>query len=91
MQIAAPSAAPRSSFLLGALGVKLPCAALATTGLPRNRDAAPRVPDALEHARSVKVRRAAVEALAMIADPADHAVFLQNLTDKADRLGRAHA
>jgi len=40
------------------------------------------VRDALEHARSVKVRRAALEALAMIADPADHAIFLQNLPTK---------
>jgi HEAT repeat protein len=58
--------------------------ALETTGLLRNREAAPKVRDALEHARTVKVRRAALEALAMIADPADHAIFLQNLSDKDD-------
>jgi HEAT repeat protein len=83
-KIGDPEAAPRFSFLLGDLSEKIQVQALETTGLLRNRDAAPKVRDALEHARSVKVRRAALEALAMIADPADHAIFLQNLSDKDD-------
>jgi len=83
-KIGDPEAAPRFSFLLGDLQEKIQVQALETTGLLRNREAAPRVRDALEHARTVKVRRAALEALAMIADPADHAIFLQNLTDKDD-------
>ena len=83
-KIGDPESAPRISFLLGDLEEKIQVQALETTGLLRNRDAAPKVRDALEHARTVKVRRAALEALAMIADPADHAVFLQNLSDKDD-------
>ena len=83
-KIGDPEAAPRFSFLLGDLEEKIQVQALETTGLLRNREAAPKVRDALEHARSVKVRRAALEALAMIADPADHAIFLQNLSDKDD-------
>ncbi len=83
-KIGDPAAAPRISFLLGDLSEKIQVQALETTGLLRNRDAAPKVRDALEHARTVKVRRAALEALAMIADPADHAIFLQNLSDKDD-------
>jgi len=83
-KIGDPEAAPRISFLLRDLQEKIQVQALETTGLLRNREAAPQVRDALEHARTVKVRRAALEALAMIADPADHAVFLQNLSDKDD-------
>jgi HEAT repeat protein len=83
-KIGDPAAAPRISFLLGDLEEKIQVQALETTGLLRNREAAPKVRDALEHARTVKVRRAALEALAMIADPADHAIFLQNLSDKDD-------
>ncbi|MEO8049717.1 MAG: HEAT repeat domain-containing protein [Acidobacteriota bacterium] len=83
-KIGDPSAASRISFLLTDLEEKIQIQALDTTGLLRNRDAAPRVRDALEHARSVKVRRAALQALAMIADPADHAVFVQNLPDRDD-------
>jgi HEAT repeat protein len=83
-KIGDPESAPRISFLLGDLEEKIQVQALETTGLLRNREAAPKVRDALEHARTVKVRRAALEALAMIADPADHAIFLQNLSDKDD-------
>jgi HEAT repeat protein len=83
-KIGDPESAPRFSFLLGDLEEKIQVQALETTGLLRNREAAPKVRDALEHARTVKVRRAALEALAMIADPADHAIFLQNLSDKDD-------
>lgn len=83
-KIGDPAAAPRISFLLRDLQEKIQVQALETTGLLRNREAAPQVRDALEHARTVKVRRAALEALAMIADPADHAIFLQNLSDKDD-------
>jgi HEAT repeat protein len=88
-KIGDPAAAPRFSFLLGDLEEKIQIQALETTGLLRNRDAAPQVRDALAHARSVKVRRAALEALAMIADPADHAIFLQYLTDKDDQIRAA--
>jgi HEAT repeat protein len=83
-KIGDPAAAPRISFLLGDLDEKIQIQALETTGLLRNKDAAPRVRDALAHARTVKVKRAALEALGQIADPADHALFLQNLNDKDD-------
>lgn len=89
-KIGDPEAAPRIAFLLRDLQEKIQVQALETTGLLRNRDAAPEVRDALEHARSVKVRRAALAALAMLADPADHGIFAQNLSDK-DELVRAAA
>jgi HEAT repeat protein len=88
-KIGDPAAAPRISFLLRDLQEKIQVQALETTGLLRNQEAAPQVRDALGHARGVKVKRAALEALAMLADPADHALFLENLHDKDDQLRAA--
>jgi len=86
-----PSAAPRISFLLGDLDDKIQTAALETTGLLLNREAAPSVRDAMTHARNIKVRRAALEALAMLADPPDHAEFLRDLNDKDESMRAAAA
>ena len=86
-----PSAAPRISFLVHDLDDKIQIAALETTGLLLNRDAAPDVRDALDHARDIKVRRAALSALAMLGDPGDHATFLRDLSNKDDALRAAAA
>jgi HEAT repeat protein len=86
-----PSAAPRIAFLLGDLDDKIQTAALETTGLLLNRAAAPDVRSALAHARNIKVRRAALEALAMLADAPDHAEFLRDLNDKDESLRTAAA
>jgi hypothetical protein len=86
-----PAAAPRITFLLRDLEEKIQVAALTTTGILLNRDAEPDVRDALQHARSVKVRRAALTALAMLGTPADHAIFLGYLSDKDDNLRAAAA
>jgi HEAT repeat protein len=83
-KIGDPAAAPRVTFLLRDLAEKIRVEALETTGLLHNKDAAPEVRDALEHARSAKEKRAALEALAQIADPADRTLFLNNLQDKDD-------
>jgi len=90
-KIGDPTAAPRVTFLLRDLEEKIQVQALETTGLLRNKEAAPEVRDALNHARTVKVRRAALEALAMIADPADRTIFLNNLKDKDDGVRAAAA
>jgi HEAT repeat protein len=84
-----PSAAPRISFLLRDLEEKIQIAALTTTGVLRNQDAEPDVRDALQHTKNIKVRRAALAALAMLASPADHAIFLGYLPDKDDNLRSA--
>jgi HEAT repeat protein len=81
-----PSAAPRIAFLLRDLDDKIQIATLETTGLLRNRDAAPDVRDALEHARNIRVRRAALSALAMLGDTGDHDMFLRYLNDKDEAL-----
>ena len=81
-----PSAAPGITFLLRDLDDRIQIATLETTGLLRNRDAAPAVRDAMEHARNIKVRRAAMSALAMLSDGGDHAIFLRDLNDKDEAL-----
>ena len=86
-----PSAAPRIAFLLRDLEEKIQVAALETTGILRNREAGRDVRDALEHARTPRVRKAALTALAMIADPADHPIFMRYLPDKDDGLRAAAA
>jgi HEAT repeat protein len=86
-----PAAAPRISFLIRDLEQKIQIAALSTTGILLNRDAAPEVRDALQHAHDAKVRRAALTALAMLGTPADHAIFLGYLSDKDDSLRSAAA
>lgn len=86
-----PSAAPRISFLLRDLDDRIQIAALETNGILRNKDAAPDVRDALAHARNIKVHRAALGALAMLGDPADHASFMHDLNDKDDALRAAAA
>lgn len=86
-----PEAAPRIAFLLRDLDDKIQIAALETTGLLLNKSAAPDVRDALEHARNIKVRRAALSALAMLAVPADHDTFSRYLSDKDEALRGAAA
>jgi HEAT repeat protein len=63
---------------------KIQIAALSTTGILLNREAEPDVRDALQRTKSVKVRRAALTTLAMLAVPADHAILLTYLGDKDD-------
>jgi HEAT repeat protein len=86
-----PTAAPLIAFRLRDLEAKIQIAALTTTGILLNRDAEPDVRDALQHARDAKVRKAALTALAMLGTPADHAIFLQYLSDKDDNMRSAAA
>lgn len=81
-----PASAPRMSFLVRDLNDKIQIAALETTGILLNKEAAPDVRDALAHARNIKIRRAALEALAMLADLPDREMFLRYLNDKDDAL-----
>jgi HEAT repeat protein len=85
------SAAPRITFLLRDLDEKVQTQALEVTGLLRNKEAAPQVRDVYRVARTPKVRRAALEALAMLADPADHAVFISALGEKDEGVRAAAA
>ncbi len=86
-----PSAAPRIAFLLRDLDDKIQIAALETTGILQNKEAAPDVREALEHARNIRVRRAAMTTLAMLGDSGDHATFLRDLNDKDESIRSAAA
>ncbi len=84
-----PAAAPGITFLLKDLNEKIQIAALETTGLLRNREALPRMREALERARSNRVRRAALTAIAMIPEEASHPLYTRYLSDKDDGLRAA--
>ena len=86
-----PSAAPRIAFLLRDLNDRIQITALETTGILRNKDAAREVRDAMDHARNIKVRRAALTTLAMLGDTADRASFVRDLNDKDESLRAAAA
>jgi HEAT repeat protein len=81
-----PEAAPRVTFLLRDLDERIQITTLETTGILRNQTAAPAVRDALEHARTIKIRRAALSALAMLGENSDRAAFQRYLNDKDDGL-----
>jgi HEAT repeat protein len=86
-----PAAGPGLAFLLHDLDEKVRIAALDATGILRNQSAAPQVRDAVDHPLTPKTQRAALNALAMLADPADRGVFLRYLNDRDDGLRTASA
>lgn len=86
-----PSAAPRIYFLLRDLNERVQIAAIETTGLLRNSEALPQLRDALNGARGIKVRRAALTSIAMIPDESSRDLYLRYLADKDDGLRAAAA
>lgn len=86
-----PSAGPRITFLLRDLNDRVQVAAIETTGLLRNTGASPDLRDVLEHARSARVKRAALTALAMLPDPGNKPVYWKHFADKDDGLRGAAA
>jgi HEAT repeat protein len=86
-----PSVAPKIAFLLRDLNEKVQVAAIETTGMLLNKDALPQLRDALERARSARVRRAALGAIAMIPDEGSREAFSRYFTDKDDALRAAAA
>jgi len=82
---------PEIAFLLRDLDERVQVAAIETTGLLRNREALPQLRDVLEHARSEKVRRAALAALAMMPDEQNRPVFARYLAASDEWLRAAAA
>lgn len=76
------SAGPRVAFLANDFDERIQTTALETLGVLGARDSAPVVRRALNGAKNVRVRRAALGALAMMALPADRPIFQQYLSDK---------
>jgi HEAT repeat protein len=81
-----PAAAPAIEFLLRDPVDRIQATALETAGLLQDRAALPQARDALDHARSTKIRRAALEAVALMADASVHDVLRTWLTNKDDAL-----
>ena len=81
-----PSVAPSIAFLLRDLDEKVQATALETAGLLQNRAALPQVRDALDHTRSTKIRRAALEAIALMPDASVHDLLKSYLTSKDENL-----
>jgi HEAT repeat protein len=85
-----PSAGPAVGFLARDLDERIQITALETIGLLRSLDSAPDVRAALKGGKNLKIRRAAMEALAMLGIPGDRATF-QRDADSGDTEMRAAA
>lgn len=84
-----PSAGPSVSFLARDLDDKVQMTALETIGDLRSLDSAPQVRYAVTNARNKNIRRAALNALAMLAIPGDRSLFLQYTSDPDAQLRAA--
>jgi HEAT repeat protein len=85
------SAGPRIEFLLRDPDVKVQTTAIETVGLLRDKGALPQLIDALHHSGDARVRRAALESIAMLPDPSNRAIYAQYLTDKDEKMRAAAA
>ncbi len=86
-----PGVAPGIFYLLHDLDEKVQVAAIETTGLLQNKEALPELRNALERARSSRVRRAALTAIAMLPDESSRKVYSRYFTDRDDALRAAAA
>jgi HEAT repeat protein len=85
------SAGPRIQFLLRDPDVKVQSTAIEASGMLRNKAALPDLIDALRRARDARVRRAALEAIAMLPDPSSRPIYQQYLADKDEKMRAAAA
>ncbi len=84
-----PAAGPGVSPVATDLDERIQITALETIGILRSLPSAPNVRTALANARSVKVRRAALEALAMLGIAGDRSIFQQYAEDRDPELRAA--
>jgi HEAT repeat protein len=77
-----PSAGPGVSFLAHDLDDRVQATALETIGLLRSSQSAPDVRAALQSARNIRIRRAALDALAQLGQPQDRATFQRYAEDR---------
>lgn len=85
------SAGPRIEFLLRDPDVKVQSSAIEAVGVLRDKGALPALTDDLNHARDARIRHAALEAIAMLPDPANRPIYIQYLTDKDEKMRAAAA
>jgi HEAT repeat protein len=81
-KIGAPSAGPGVSFLAHDFDDRVQATALETIGVLHSLSSAPDVRSVLRDARNMKIRRAALECLAMLGLPEDRRVFQQYVDDR---------
>ncbi len=86
-----PAAGPEIAFLLRDLNEKIQIAALETTGILGNHGALPQLREALERARTPRIRRTALAAIAMLPDPANLPTYVRFLQDQDADLRAAAA
>ncbi len=86
-----PKVGPEIAFLLRDLNERVQIAVIETTGLLRNREALPQLRELLQSARSEKVRRATLTAMAMMPDEQDRSLFARYLGDRDEQMRAAAA
>jgi len=86
-----PSAGPSLAFLLRDLDEKVQITAIEATGLLMNRDAINQLRDVLDRSRKIKVKRAALTAMAQMPDPQLHGLYATYLDHKDEGLREAAA
>ncbi len=86
-----PGAGPSIAFLLHDLNERVQVAAIEATGLLMNRDALNQLRDVLDRSRKMKVKRAALTAMAQIPDPQLHDIYTTYLDHKDEGLREAAA
>jgi HEAT repeat protein len=86
-----PSAGPSLAFLLHDLNERVQIAAIEATGLLTNRDALNQLRDVLDRSHKIKVKRAALTAMAQIPDPQLRGIYAVYLDNKDEGLREAAA
>ncbi len=83
------SAGPSITLLAQDFDEKVQITALEAIGSLHSLESAPNVRQALERARGLKIRRAALSSLALLAQPQDRAIFMNYSADKDPQLRAA--
>lgn len=86
-----PNSGPRVTFLVRDLDEKIQSTAIETAGILLDHEAAPDLREVVGRARNVRIRRAAVSALGMLAEPVDHDLLEHALTDEDEGVRTAGA
>jgi HEAT repeat protein len=86
-----PSSGPAVAFLLHDLNEKVQVAAIEATGLLLNRAAINELRDVLDRSKNMKVKRAALTAMAQMPDPELHGIYITYLDHKDEGLREAAA
>jgi HEAT repeat protein len=85
------SAGPRIVFLLLDLDPKVQTTAMEAVGILQAKEALPGLIDDLNRTRDVKVKHAALEAIAMLPAATNRSIYAQYLTDKDEKMRAAAA